>query len=58
MISFKGGWGKLYYTQHSLKRCETITHLFLRNKHTQKERGKEKKDNVKVKVLLQQKSNL
>jgi len=47
----------ILYTILSLKRCETITHLFLRNKHTQKERGKEKKDNVKVKVLLQQKSS-
>ena len=39
MVTFKGGYGKLYYTlhtRHSLKQCRTISFFFffLRNKHT------------------------
>ena len=36
MVTFKGGWGKLYHTQHSFKQCRTITlfFFFLRNKYT------------------------
>ena len=34
MVTFKGGWGKLYYTQYTfLKQCGTIT-IFSRNTHT------------------------
>ena len=39
MVTFKGGYGKLYYTLHTrhyLKQCRTIIFFFffLRNKHT------------------------
>ena len=39
MVTFKGGYGKLYYTlhtRHSLKQCRTISFFFffLINKHT------------------------
>ena len=34
MVTFKGGRGKLYYTQYTfLKQCGTIT-IFSRNTHT------------------------
>ena len=45
MVTFKGGWGKLYYTQHTL--LSNVGQLplfffFLRNKHTHTQgRGKE-----------------
>ena len=44
MITFKGGWGKLYYTQHTL--LSNVGQLpiffFFRNKHTHTQ-GREKK---------------
>ena len=46
MVTFKGGWGKLYYTQHTLlSNVEQLPSFFFwRNKHThtrERERAKE-----------------
>ena len=46
MVTFKGGWGKLYYTQHTLLsnvgQLPIFFLFFLRNKHTHTQgRGKE-----------------
>ena len=35
MITFKGGWGKLYYIQHTLlSNVGQLPFFFFRNKHT------------------------
>ena len=37
MVTFKGGYGKLYYTlhtRHSLKQCRTISFFFFFEKQT------------------------
>ena len=43
MVTFKGGWGKLYYIQYTLSNnVGQLPILFLRNKHTHTQgRGKE-----------------
>ena len=43
MVTFKGWWGKLYHTQHTLlNNVGQLPFVFLRNKHTHtKGRGKE-----------------
>ena len=42
MITFKGEWGKLYYTQHTLlSNVRQLPILFLRNKHTHEREGNE-----------------
>ena len=40
MITFKGGWGKLYYTQHYLKQCGNT------NIHTYTHKGEGKGFNI------------
>ena len=42
MVTFKGGWGKLYYTQHTLlSNVGQLPFFFLRNKHSHKGEGNE-----------------
>ena len=43
IVTFKGGWGRLYYTQHTLLSNVRQSAFFLRNKYTHSHKGEEKR---------------